>query len=158
MNPYIFLPTLALSTSSLENTLHLLTLMFACQGASSFCRCSPSPHSMIRTSICFTFDPRVSDTSVPIFCRLYTSCSAVTHHRTYLTIGLTTDVPFRPPQNNPSSAGIRGVFRCLDSGLDVSLWGSFLARANLGSSVSFCRGALHLNMLNVYNTGSPYLI
>ncbi|OBZ71406.1 GPI transamidase component GAB1 [Grifola frondosa] len=34
-NPYIFLPTLALSTSTFENTLYLLSLLFACQGRSS---------------------------------------------------------------------------------------------------------------------------
>jgi phosphatidylinositol glycan class U len=32
LNPYIFLPSLALSTSSFENTLLLISLMFACQG------------------------------------------------------------------------------------------------------------------------------
>ena len=32
LNPYIFLPSLALSTSSIENTLLLISLMFACQG------------------------------------------------------------------------------------------------------------------------------
>ncbi|KAF8971101.1 GPI transamidase subunit PIG-U [Flammula alnicola] len=35
LNPYIFLPSLALSTSSFENTLMLLSIMFACQGKSS---------------------------------------------------------------------------------------------------------------------------
>ncbi|TFK44299.1 GPI transamidase subunit PIG-U [Crucibulum laeve] len=34
-NPYIFLPTLALSTSSLENTLMLILLMFAARGKAS---------------------------------------------------------------------------------------------------------------------------
>lgn len=34
-NPYLFLPSLALSTSSFENTLLLLSLMFACRGKSS---------------------------------------------------------------------------------------------------------------------------
>ncbi|PPQ87478.1 hypothetical protein CVT25_008214 [Psilocybe cyanescens] len=34
-NPYIFLPSLALSTSSLENTLLLLSIMFACKGKAS---------------------------------------------------------------------------------------------------------------------------
>ena len=32
LNPYIFLPSLALSSSSLENALALLSLMFACRG------------------------------------------------------------------------------------------------------------------------------
>ena len=32
LNPYIFLPSLALSSSSLENSLALLSLMFACRG------------------------------------------------------------------------------------------------------------------------------
>jgi len=31
LNPYIFLPSIALSTSSFENTLMLLAIMFACQ-------------------------------------------------------------------------------------------------------------------------------
>ncbi|KAI0643137.1 PIG-U-domain-containing protein [Trametes meyenii] len=35
LNPYLFLPTLALSTSSLENMLCLLALMFACRGRAS---------------------------------------------------------------------------------------------------------------------------
>ena len=32
LNPYIFFPSLALSSSSLENALALLSLMFACRG------------------------------------------------------------------------------------------------------------------------------
>ncbi|KAI0789795.1 PIG-U-domain-containing protein [Abortiporus biennis] len=32
LNPYIFFPTLALSTSTFENMLYLLSVMFACQG------------------------------------------------------------------------------------------------------------------------------
>jgi phosphatidylinositol glycan class U len=39
LNPYIFLPSLALSTSSFENTLLLISLMFACQGT-----ITSSPH------------------------------------------------------------------------------------------------------------------
>jgi hypothetical protein len=35
LNPYIFLPTLALSTSTFENTLTLLSIMFASQGVST---------------------------------------------------------------------------------------------------------------------------
>ncbi|OSX59720.1 hypothetical protein POSPLADRAFT_1149654 [Postia placenta MAD-698-R-SB12] len=35
LNPYIWLPTLALSTSSFENTLCVLSLLFACQGRPS---------------------------------------------------------------------------------------------------------------------------
>ncbi|OCH84913.1 PIG-U-domain-containing protein [Obba rivulosa] len=35
LNPYIFLPSLAFSTSSIENALCLTSLMFACQGRSS---------------------------------------------------------------------------------------------------------------------------
>ncbi|KAI0366878.1 PIG-U-domain-containing protein [Pilatotrama ljubarskyi] len=35
LNPYIFLPSLALSTSSLENMLCLLAIMFACRGRAS---------------------------------------------------------------------------------------------------------------------------
>ncbi|KAI0352652.1 PIG-U-domain-containing protein [Trametes cingulata] len=35
LNPYIFLPSLALSTSSIENMLCLLALMFACRGRTS---------------------------------------------------------------------------------------------------------------------------
>ena len=33
-NPYLFLPSLALSTSSISNMLHLLTIMFAAHGKS----------------------------------------------------------------------------------------------------------------------------
>ncbi|RDX49926.1 PIG-U-domain-containing protein [Lentinus brumalis] len=35
LNPYIFLPSLALSSSSIENALALLSLMFACRGRAS---------------------------------------------------------------------------------------------------------------------------
>ncbi|KAH9485524.1 GPI transamidase component GAB1 [Psilocybe cubensis] len=35
LNPYLFLPSLALSTSSLENTALLLSIMFACNGKAS---------------------------------------------------------------------------------------------------------------------------
>ncbi len=35
LNPYIFLPSLALSSSSIENALALLSLMFACRGEHS---------------------------------------------------------------------------------------------------------------------------
>lgn len=36
LNPYIFLPSMALSTSSFENTLMLLAIMFACQSTPLF--------------------------------------------------------------------------------------------------------------------------
>lgn len=39
LNPYIFLPTLALSTSSYENATLLLAVMFASQSVFSFTQC-----------------------------------------------------------------------------------------------------------------------
>jgi hypothetical protein len=58
LNPYLFLPTLALSTSSFDNTLTLLSIMFACQGLHFSAKCHSHYLSFrIRTNIGVAFSP-----------------------------------------------------------------------------------------------------
>ena len=100
LNPYIFLPTLALSTSTFENTLTILSIMFACQRMVKIFNDLLKLIIHYRSSICVTVDTSIPHPAIPLVRCTRGTITNASRRRSYITAGVPLPHHFQPQEDN----------------------------------------------------------
>lgn len=153
LNPYLLLPSLALSTSSLDNTLTLLSIMFASQG-------SYFPLVIRATSERHTARSRFGVLALPGFpCTSLTvvniASRAITSPpcwRPVVSFGITKTNRVESTQNDTTLGRIRNLLFDLDLRCDARFWRLDVDAENLGRNVS--RNPSLVFLCSILNEGS----
>ena len=97
INPYIFLPCLAFSTSTLETTLHLLVLLFASRGTYGIFDACRFNLTLSRPVIANPLNTRYTSTSISTRNTPTSTNTPTPSLRSSITFGITKVIPAKAP-------------------------------------------------------------
>ena len=137
LNPYIFLPSIALSTSSFENTLMLLAIMFACQSTPLFylhltaTNCSHRHRESLEIIIRTLLPPSF----IIIIHRDAAPCPPTTHHRPPLSSRLSQAHVRQASEPCVSTWRVHTIYRPVDLSIKPCCWKLVMDTPNMGRDV-----------------------
>jgi hypothetical protein len=136
MNPYIFLPTLALSTSTFDNTLTLLSLMFASQGMSYLTTFLPIVYECPpRSNIIVTLIAGFCHTTLVVIDNYCASNAPPSPRCSVLTLSFSASSVIESTKNISTFGRVFGVFFSSNFSFDSGFWWLGLARKDVGCRV-----------------------
>ena len=136
LNPYIFLPSIALSTSSFENTLMLLAIMFACQSTPLFhLHLTATNCSHYRESLEIVIRTLFPPSFVIIIHRNAAPCPPTPHHRPSLSSRLSQAHVCQVSEPCVSTWRIHTIYRPVDLSINPCCWKLVMDTPNMGRDV-----------------------